>query len=80
MRVSRFHSSLEALVNSSYQRTLPHITGFEDQFETCLVQVHSLSNLSFHHFSLCLMLLSREGNGTPLQYSCLETLMDGGAW
>ena len=22
----------------------------------------------------------REGNGTPLQYSCLENLMDGGAW
>ena len=24
--------------------------------------------------------LSREGNGTPLQYSCLENSMDGGAW
>ena len=24
--------------------------------------------------------MSREGNGTPLQYSCLENLMDGGAW
>ena len=23
---------------------------------------------------------AREGNGTPLQYSCLENLMDGGAW
>ena len=23
---------------------------------------------------------SGEGNGTPLQYSCLENLMDGGAW
>ena len=22
----------------------------------------------------------REGNGTPLQYSCLEKPMDGGAW
>ena len=21
-----------------------------------------------------------EGNGTPLQYSCLENLVDGGAW
>ena len=21
-----------------------------------------------------------EGNGTPLQYSCLENSMDGGAW
>ena len=23
---------------------------------------------------------NREGNGTPLQYSCLENPMDGGAW
>ena len=22
----------------------------------------------------------REGNGNPLQYSCLENLTDGGAW
>ena len=22
----------------------------------------------------------REGNGTPIQYSCLENPMDGGAW
>ena len=22
----------------------------------------------------------REGNGTPLQFSCLENRMDGGAW
>ena len=24
--------------------------------------------------------LAGEGNGTPLQYSCLENAMDGGAW
>ena len=33
---------------------------------------------------LLLVLLIRallgEGNGTPLQYSCLENPMDGGAW
>ena len=23
---------------------------------------------------------AREGNGTPLQYSCLENPMDGGTW
>ena len=27
----------------------------------------------------CIVAL-REGNGTPLQYSCLENPMDGGAW
>ena len=26
------------------------------------------------------LLLPGEGNGTPLQYSCLENPMDGGAW
>ena len=27
-----------------------------------------------------LLLISGEGNGNPLQYSCLENPMDGGAW
>ena len=26
------------------------------------------------------MSIGGEGNGTPLQYSCLENPMDGGAW
>ena len=30
-------------------------------------------------FSLSLLTL-REGNGNPIQYSCLENPMDGGAW
>ena len=42
---------------------------------------------SFLFFLLCLSLplpftrkRIREGNGTPIQYSCLENPMDGGAW
>ena len=31
------------------------------------------------HFDI-FILWGREGNGTPLQYSCLENPMDGGAW
>ena len=31
-------------------------------------------------FFLLVMLPSGEGNGTPLQCSCLENPMDGGAW
>jgi len=31
-------------------------------------------------FCLCLVCITGEGNGTPLQYSCLENPMDGGAW
>ena len=29
---------------------------------------------------VCLVKAVGEGNGTPLQYSCLENPMDGGAW
>ena len=39
---------------------------------------HLLSSLSFHSTLFILILL--EGNGTPLQYFCLENPMDGGAW
>ena len=36
---------------------------------------------AFHPRSLILLHLNLgEGNGTPLQYSCLENPMDGGAW
>ena len=31
---------------------------------------------AFYMSSIC----TGEGNGTPLQYSCLENPMDGGAW
>ena len=37
-----------------------------------------LSELFFFFWNLCM--LHGEGNGTPLQYSCLENPMDGGAW
>ena len=31
-------------------------------------------------FNMLSRLVIREGNGTPVQYSCLENPMDGGAW
>ena len=31
-------------------------------------------------FTWCQTMEAREGNGTALQYSCLENPMDGGAW
>jgi len=40
-------------------------------------------NLLLKDSILCLCVsvcMSREGSGTPLQYSCLENPMDGGAW
>ena len=32
------------------------------------------------YLSMFLYIYIGEGNGTPLQYSCLENPMDGGAW
>ena len=31
-------------------------------------------------FNMLSRLITGEGNGNPLQYSCLENPMDGGAW
>ena len=36
--------------------------------------------ISWHRYILLVLLLWDSGNGTPLQYSCLENPMDGGAW
>ena len=35
---------------------------------------------AIYRFNVIPIKLPREGNGTPLQYSCLENPMDGGAW
>ena len=37
-----------------------------------MMPVHQIFNVTIPGY--------REGNGTPLQYSCLENPMDGGAW
>ena len=39
-----------------------------------------LSDLDAYWLTQILVSNSGEGNGTPLQYSCLENPMDGGAW
>ena len=52
----------------------------------CLTSIkfHLTVNLIYLSQHLCyfrrLVLYGGEGNGTPLQYSCLENPMDGGAW
>ena len=42
------------------------------------VKVKSFSSL--YLYLSCLSVLGGEGDGTPLQYSCLENPMDGGDW
>ena len=38
------------------------------------------SSADFQALYMLVLILYGEGNGTPLQYSCLENPMDGGAW
>ena len=49
---------------------------------TGMQELDIAEQLNHHHQDICvtLCLSCREGNGTPLQYSCLENPMDGGAW
>jgi len=35
---------------------------------------------SIKYIYIYIYIYNGEGNGTPLQYSCLENPMDGGAW
>ena len=49
-----------------------------------LLKRHGVKNQEDHSpkdvFNALSMVTNGEGNGTPLQYSCLENPMDGGAW
>ena len=49
----------------------------ESTFPFCEKTISLLSILDMWIF---FFILSLEGNGTPLQYSCLEDPMDRGAW
>ena len=41
---------------------------------------HEMSNPKQHEQGICVMGRVGEGNGNPLQSSCLENPTDGGAW
>ena len=45
-----------------------------------LIRGSFIGKLMSLDFNMLSRLLIGEGNGTPLQYSCLENLMDGEAW
>ena len=47
---------------------------------SCAPRADMLGVMHHHLFRICLLLFAGEGNGNPLQYSCLEDPMDGGAW
>ena len=46
---------------------------------TDILRISELNGLEWVNLTQ-VNIVSGEGNGTPLQYSCLENPMDGGAW
>ena len=46
----------------------------------CVLAVAYRFRLCTYVFVHMYVYIIREGNGTPLQYSCLANPMDGGAW
>ena len=50
------------------------------KYATETIELHPLKGQILYVNYSSIKLFFREGNGTPLQYSCLENPMDGGAW
>ena len=59
------------------------IKNIKDIISRQIIFTHHLLNVYFFNCKINMDHIIknfREGNGTPLQYSCLENPMDGGAW
>ena len=52
----------------------------EEEIKSLLMKVKEESEKVGLKFNIQKTKSSGEGNGHPLQYSCLENPMDGGAW
>ena len=53
---------------------------YKCMFFFCFFGFFLVCHIVLDQVQLHLREISGEGNGTPLQYSCLENPMDGGAW
>ena len=65
-------------------KEIPGLISFRMDWLNLLAVQGTLRSLLQHHSSkasiLCHSAFFGEGNGSPLQYACLENPMDGGAW
>ena len=69
------------LCHFSQVSSLPLVHIMETENRSVVLTEDFLRNpLAYRAYLLLTDVNPREGNGTPLQYSCLEKPMDGGAW
>ena len=71
------HQFFSAQISLMVQLLYPYMTTGKTIALTIQTFVGKVMSLPFNMLS---RLVTGEGNGTPLQYSCLENPMDGGAW
>ena len=64
------------LENSAAATGLEKVSFHSNPFKRKAMPKNAQTNAQLHSSHT----LVGEGNGTPLQYSCLENPMDGGAW
>ena len=63
-----------------------HLENFSQSYQPLWIFLSSEPDSCYYfwitYFGFCIITkhLNKEGNGTPLQYSCLESPMDGGDW
>ena len=66
-----------------FQKSVPPLescASLTHQFNSVIQQILNTPPVLVNHVKWVLEIQFREGNGNPLQSSCLENPMDGGAW
>ena len=86
--INKFFLTPIHVIYSTYSQNFPKSFCPNSLSSSCHLHEGSLGQLCGHQFPSLLSWVGNhyfegpygEGDGTPLQYSCLENPMDGGAW
>ena len=74
--ISKTNFCLDLFLCSSF----PHYTESKTTRVMCCMNLKELAGIYLNIIKVMYDTPTREGNGTPLQYSCQENPRDGGAW